>query len=76
MYTVYVHMLVASCVRLFETMDCSQPGSSVYGILQARILEWVAILFSRDIYTMIEQIRKYSADNESQTSLCQIRMLQ
>ena len=30
-------------------MDCSQPGSSVHGILQARILERVAILFSRDL---------------------------
>ena len=29
-------------------MDCSVPGSSVYGILQARILEWVAIFFSRE----------------------------
>ena len=28
-------------------MNCSLPGSSVHGILQARILEWVAILFSR-----------------------------
>ena len=28
-------------------MDCSSPGSSVYGILQARILEWVAISISR-----------------------------
>ena len=28
-------------------MDCSSPGSSVHGILQARILEWVAISFSR-----------------------------
>ena len=28
-------------------MDCSPPGSSVFGILQARILEWVAIPFSR-----------------------------
>ena len=28
-------------------MDCSPPGSSVHGILQARILEWVAIPFSR-----------------------------
>ena len=27
----------------FDPMDCSLPGSSVYGILQARILEWVAI---------------------------------
>ena len=28
-------------------MDCSPPGSSVHGILQARILEWVAISFSQ-----------------------------
>ena len=31
----------------FNLMDCSLPGSSVHGILQARILEWVAISFSR-----------------------------
>ena len=36
-----------SRVRLCDLMDCSPPGSSVYGILQARILEWVAISFSR-----------------------------
>ena len=30
-------------------MDCSPPGSSAHGILQARTLEWVAILFSRDL---------------------------
>ena len=34
-----------SCIELL--MDCSLPGSSVHGILQARILEWVAISFSR-----------------------------
>ena len=32
---------------LFNPMDCSPPGSSVHGILQARILEWAAISFSR-----------------------------
>ena len=32
---------------LCNTVDCSPPGSSVHGILQARILEWVAISFSR-----------------------------
>jgi len=30
-------------------MDCSPPGSSGYGILQARVLVWVAISFSRDL---------------------------
>ena len=37
-----------SRTRLFESpVDCSLPGSSVYGILQARTLEWVAMPFSR-----------------------------
>ena len=31
----------------WDPMDCRPPGSSVHGILQARILEWVAISFSR-----------------------------
>ena len=40
-------MLVAQlCLTLCHPMDCSPPGSSVHGILQARILEWVAISFS------------------------------
>ena len=36
-----------SCETLWDHMDCSLPGSSVHGILQARILVWVAIPFSR-----------------------------
>src|SRR5574340_501441 len=32
-----------SCVQHIETIDCSPPGSSVRGILQARVLDWVAI---------------------------------
>ena len=36
-----------SCLTLCDPMDSSLPGSSVHGILQARILEWVAISFSR-----------------------------
>ena len=36
-----------SCPTLCDPVDCSPPGSSVHEILQARILEWVAILFSR-----------------------------
>ena len=38
------------CARLWPTLcDCSPPGSSVHGILQARILEWVAISSSQDL---------------------------
>ena len=36
-----------SCPTLCDPMDCSPPGSSVHGISQARIQEWVAISFSR-----------------------------
>jgi len=35
------------CPTLCNPMDCSPPGSSVHGVLQARILEWVAIPFSK-----------------------------
>ena len=41
--------VVQSCLTLCDPVDCSPPGSSVHGILQARILEWVAISFSRDL---------------------------
>ena len=36
-----------SCPTPSNPMDCSLPGSSVHGIFQARVLEWVAIAFSR-----------------------------
>ena len=39
--------LLQSCPTLCDPMDSSPPGSSVSGILQARILEWVAISFFR-----------------------------
>ena len=39
--------LSLSCVWLWDSMDCSPPGSSIPGISQARVLEWVAIFFSR-----------------------------
>ena len=40
-------LVVQSCPTLCDPMDCSLSGSSLHGILQARILEWVAIHFSR-----------------------------
>ena len=42
-----VSEVAQSCPTICDPMDCSLPGSSVHGILQARILEWVAIPFSR-----------------------------
>ena len=38
-----------SCPTLSDPMDCSPLGSSVYGILQARVLEWGAIAFTSEI---------------------------
>ena len=40
-------LVAQSCPTLCDPVDCSLPGSSVHGILQERILEWVAIPFSR-----------------------------
>ena len=36
-----------SCPTLSNTMDCSLPGSSVHGIFQARVLEWVARMYDQ-----------------------------
>ena len=45
-----LRLLGLSRVQLFcNPVDCSPPGSSVHGISQARIQEWVAISFSRDL---------------------------
>ena len=44
----YVVVKSLSCIQIFrDLMDCSLPGSSVHGISQERVLEWVAISFSR-----------------------------
>ena len=48
---VCVHVSVAqSCLTLWDPIDCSPPSSSVHGIFQTRILEWVVIPFSRGIF--------------------------
>ena len=44
-----------SCPTLSDPMDCSLPGSSVHGIFQARVLEWVAIALSEE--TIVEIIK-------------------
>ena len=48
------------CPTLRDPTDCSPPGSSAYGIFQARVLEWVAIAFSKKhiyISTIIEAVQ-------------------
>ena len=47
-FTIGKVLVTQSYLTLCDPMDCSPPCSSVPGILQARILEWVVIPFSRD----------------------------
>ena len=41
---------LSKCPTLRDRMDCSLPGSSVHGIFQAKVLEWVAIALSSSLY--------------------------
>ena len=43
-------LVTQSCPTLCNPMDCSLPGSSVHRLLEARILEWVTIPFSRGFF--------------------------
>ena len=42
-----------SCPTLSDPMDCRLPGSSIHGICQARVLEWVAIAFPNIVYMCV-----------------------
>ena len=60
-----------SCLTLCDSMDCGPPGSSVCGIVQARILEWVDISFSRGsswpaIYILVSVLQIHFPSNYSQ----------
>ena len=50
-----------SCLTSCDPMDCSLPGSPVHGISQARILEWVAIPFSREMWLRKHKFLKINA---------------
>ena len=54
-----------SCPTLNDPMDCSLPGSSVHGIFQARVLEWVAIAFSRMNRTELKIRNLFSLESDS-----------
>ena len=65
-----------SCPTLSDPMDCSPPGSSVYGIFQARVLEWGAIAFSKLWFILGQKRMKGDKllwifpDGEAQRSFC------
>ena len=46
-------LVAQSCPTICDPMDCIPPGSSVYGIIQARILEWVAMPSSRESVPLV-----------------------
>ena len=52
-------------LTLCDPMDCSSPGSSVHGILQARILEWVAISFCKTNEYIMAKKKKKKKEEEA-----------
>ena len=48
-----------SCLTPSDPMDCSLPGSSIHGIFQARVLEWVAIVFCITTAEGLQIMRKF-----------------
>ena len=61
----HTHTEVAqSCPTLCDPMDCSPPGSSVHGIFQAWILEWVAVSFSGEVSSIISRLIKFHQQRE------------
>ena len=58
-----------SCPTLSDPMDCSPPGSSIHGILQARVLEWGAIAFGRDQMLKIPKGSRFSSIGASMSQV-------
>ena len=58
------------CPTLSDPMDCSLPGSSVHGTLQARVLEWGAIAFSENIVLVSAIYQHESAIGGYMPPLC------
>jgi len=62
--------VVQSCPTLSDPMDCSLPGSSIHGILQARVLEWGAIAFSADYTTKLQTHRSIAQIESPEINSC------
>ena len=54
---IWLCLVIQSCLIHCDPVDCSLPGSSVHGIFQARVLEWVVISFSRGSSRSRDQAR-------------------
>ena len=64
-YRLSLCLVAQSCPTLCDPMDCSLPGSSVHGILQARILEWVAMPSSRGLPNPVMEPRSPALQEDS-----------
>ena len=53
-----------SCPTLRDPMGCSPPGSSIHGIFQTRVLEWVAIAFSIQLIVVIFLVEELNAERK------------
>ena len=60
--------VVQSCPTLSDPMDCSLSGSSIHGIFQARVLEWVAIAFSDFKVYMVSKTLQSGTKDSSKPS--------
>ena len=58
--------LLQSCLTLCSPMDYSPPSSSVHGIFQPRILEWVAVPSSKGSSSVAQKVKNLSAVKETQ----------
>ena len=65
-----------SCPTLNDPMDCSLPGSSIHGIVQARVLEWGAVAFSeespRTVIISIVKLLPFFQDNANFVRIIQV----
>ena len=64
--SVYIYLYVCMCVScsvmsLCDPMDCGLPASSVHGILQVRIVEWVALSFEFSYFSEFFLQKKFNA---------------
>ena len=66
--------LLQSCLTLCNPMDCSPPSSSVHGIFQARILEWVAMPSFKGSSSVAQQVKNVSADGRKRRKLKSLLM--
>jgi len=81
MYIKYAMKVIQSCLTLWNPMDCSLPGSSFHGILQARVLQWVSIFLLQknainDIKNTLEGTKSRIMEGEVRISEVEDRMVE